>query len=127
MSKIGILETKEGKFLGTFVADKMPVNGFWKQGLKMLLPAMINGFDDKFGDQIPEPWQTHLENLTTILYEVLQDGIVDENEIEIVQDLCANIIAEEVDTPLLNGQEEVAAYLFLIKSITSLVLTAFKK
>lgn len=125
--KQGILTKEEGKFFAKFAAEHIPVSGFWKQSIKLLLPTLLDGLDDRYGDRIPEPWQSHLEELVTILYNVLQDGVLDEGEIQLVLEKCANIVADEVETPLINGDDEVAAYLFILKALASFIQSGLKK
>lgn len=127
MAKIGVLETQEGKFFAGIVAEEIPVNGVWKQGLKLTLPMLINGLDDKVGDKIPEPWQTYTEDLITALYEALQDKIITQEELDLILLKCSNIINAEIDLPLLSEEEEAMAFLFLLKSIASLIKSTFKK
>ena len=127
MSKVGILDSKEGKFFAGIIAEEIPVNGIWRQGLKMVLTSLINGLDDKVGDKIPSPWQEYTEELVTILYESLQDKVITEEEKTNILEKCSAIINEQVDVPLMNEQEEGLAFMFLLQSISSLIKGAFKK
>lgn len=127
MSKIGVLETKEGKLFAGIIADEIPVNGAWKLGLKMLLPSLINGLDDKVGDKIPEPWQSYIEQLTTSLYDALLDNVVTEEELDNILSKCSTIINLEIDVPLMSEEDEALAFMFLLKTIASLIQGAFKE
>lgn len=126
-NKLGILTTEEGKFLARFISDEIPVNGIWKTGLKLVLPAFINGLDDKVGDKIPMPWQLHIEELVTALYVALQDKVLTDEELNDILTKCASIVNEQVDLPYLNEEDEAAAFLFLMQSIASLIKSAIKK
>lgn len=126
-NKLGILTTEEGKFLAKIVADQIPVNGFWKIGLKLVLPPLLNGLDDKLGDKIPEPWQTYTEDLITALYEAFQDNIITDEELDLILQKCSEIINKEIDLPFLNEEDEAAAFLFLLKFIASTIKGALKK
>lgn len=126
-NKVGILTTEEGRFLAHLIVDEIPVSGLWKTGLKLVLPAFINGLDNKVGDKIPMPWQLHIEELMTALYEALQDKILTEEEIDQLLTLCAGIISERVNIPLMSDEEETAAFLFLMQSIASLIRSGLKK
>ena len=126
-NKLGILTTEEGKFLAKIIADEIPVSGIWQTGLKLVLPAFINGLDDKVGDKIPMPWQFHIEELVTALYVALQDKILTDEELNDILIKCSNIVNEHVDLPYLNEEDEAAAFLFLMQSIASLIKSVLKK
>lgn len=126
-SKDGILETIEGKFFAGIIANKIPVNGIYKTGLKLVLPIFINSLDDKVGDKIPEPWQTYIEDMVTAVYVAMQDGVITDEEQEQILEKCSAVINAEVDLPLLNEEDEAVAFMFLLKSIASLVKSTFKK
>lgn len=125
--KVGLLTNEEGKFLAKIIADEIPVNGLWQTGLKLVLPAFINGLDDKVGDKLPMPWQKHVEELTTSLYVAFQDKVLTEEELNGILKQCTEIVNEEVDLPYLNEDDEAAAFLFLMQSIASLIKSALKK
>jgi len=95
--------------------------------LKLVLPALINGLDDKVGDKIPEPWQTYTEDLITALYEALHDNILTEEEEYIILEKCAEIMSAEINIPLIKDEDEVAAFLFLLKFIAAQVRSAIRK
>lgn len=125
--KLGIMTSEEGKFLAKIIADEIPVNGLWQTGLKLILPAFINGLDDKVGDKIPMPWQLHIEELTTSLYEAFQDKVLTDEELNDILEKCSGIVNEEVDLPYLSEDDEAAAFLFLMQSIASLIRSGLKK
>jgi len=125
-TKQGILHTDEGKFFAKIVAESIPVKGIWQQGLKLVLPSLINGLDDKVGDKIPEPWQSYTEDLITSLYDALQDKVITEEEEYIVVQKCATIMSAEINIPLIKEEDEVEAFLFLLKFIASQVKIAIK-
>jgi len=128
MSKVGLLTSEEGRFFAGIIADEIPVkNIFLKQGIKLILPAIINGLDDKVGDKISEPWQAHVEGLTTITFNALQDKVMSDEEIDEISLKCSEILNEEINLPLMDEDQEAITFLFLIKTLASILKGAFKK
>ena len=128
MSKLGLFTPEEGKFFAGIMADEIPVkNIFIKQGIKLVLPAVINGLDDKVGDKVPEPWQSHIEDLVTVTYLALQDKVISDEESDKICEKCAEILNEEIDIPLMDEDQEAITFLFLIKTLASIIKGALKK
>ena len=127
MSKVGLLTKEEGKFFAAIIADEIPVNGVGGLAIKMVLPMVLNGLDDKLGDKIPEPWQSLIEDLTTALQIALQDKVITDEEAAEMLDKCAVIINQEIDLPLLEEADELEAFMFLLKFIANQVKIWIKK
>lgn len=127
MSKIGIFNRDEVDFLSSIVADQIPVNSFWKLGIKIVLPPLVDKLDDEFSDKIPEPWQTYAEEMVTLTVDVFKDKVVTDEEIDMVVAKCSDILNKEIDLPILEEEEEAAAFLFLLKFIAATIKGAFRK
>lgn len=125
-NKIGIFDKPEVKFLVDIISERIPVNGIWKTGIKLVLPALINGLDDRYGDKIPEPWQTYAEELITVTVKALEDKVLTEEELDLIIGKCATILNAEIDVPILEEKEEAEAFLYILKSIASLIKGAMK-
>ena len=125
-NKIGIFDKPEVKFLVDIATEKIPVNGIWKTAIKLVLPALINGLDDRYGDRIPEPWQTYAEELITVTVQALEDKVLTEEELILITEKCATILNAEIDVPTLEEKEEAEAFLYILKSIASLIKGAVK-
>lgn len=125
-NKIGIFDKPEVKFLVDIATEKIPVNGIWKTAIKLVLPALINGLDDRYGDRIPEPWQTYAEELITVTVQALEDKVLTEEELTLITEKCATILNAEIDVPILEEKEEAEAFLYILKSIASLIKGAVK-
>lgn len=127
MAKVGIYTDVEGRFFAKVVANQIPVSGISKTAIKLVLPMLMNGVDNKVGDKIPEPWQSHAENLTTKAYEVFQDGVITDEEREGTITLCAEILNQEIDVPLIDEADEALLFITLLQVIAGAVLGAIKK
>lgn len=128
MSKVGLMTNEEGKFFAKVIAEEIPVGSVWQTGLKLVLPSLINSLDDKVGDKLPEPWQTYVEDLVTILYNALQDKVVTEEEINQIIEKCSKVLAAEIKIPgnLIDESTEEEAFMFLLKFIASTIKKAFE-
>jgi len=126
-NKLGIFDRPEGTIFARFIAGKLPVKGFAKAGLKLLLPGFLNGLDDRLGDRIPEPWQTHCEELTTLTAAALEDDVITPEEEDMLIQKCATIISERVNIPLLDEDTEAMAFLFLMQTLAATLKGVFTK
>lgn len=96
MNKIGLLTKKEVKFFSDKIIEASHVNGFLAILLKWFLPGFIDNLDDRYGDDVPEPWQTYLETLITKTYIILQDDNVTIEEQNDLANYCAAIIDDQL-------------------------------
>jgi hypothetical protein len=127
MSKVGLLTKDEEQFYGKLIAGELGVGGILGSALKLVAPMLLRIPDDNWGDRIPEPWQTYLETLTTMVYESLQDnGITVEEENEIVL-YCTKVMNAEIDVKWIDENDEEAAFLYMWKWIASLLRKFVKK
>jgi len=125
--KVGILTEQEAKFFGKIVAQELPIGGIWRNVSGWFLPNLLNNFDDKLGDKIPEPWQTIVEELMTKLYNAMQDGIITDKEKEDIINFCSTVIAKEIDIPNMDEKDEDGTFILLIKWGSATSRNALKK
>jgi len=121
MSKKGILTKEEEKFFGKLIADEIHVEGIWSPIVKWTLPMLISAVDNNVGDNIPEPWQTHAERLTTMIHVSMQDKIITKEEQEDIINYTAIVINAEVDIPLLDEEQEALTFITLLKFLASVI------
>lgn len=128
MSKKEGLATKEEFAFFTKVAlDQVELGAAWKTGLKMFMPMLLDAVDNRYGDKLPEPWQTYAEDAITTTYEVMQDGVIDEQEEEMMVEKCTIILNAEIDLPLLDEPDEATAFMFMLKGMVSLIKMGLNK
>lgn len=121
MSKKGILTKEEEKYFGRLIAEEINVEGIWKPIVRWSLPMLVAAIDDNAGDKIPEPWQTHAERLTTMVYVSIQDKIVTKEEQEQIINYAAIVINAEVDIPMLDEEQEGLTFVTLLKFLASII------
>lgn len=125
--ELGLYTDKEGKFFAKIIANEIPVKGIAKAGMKLLLPILVNGADNKFGEKVPDPWKGYCRELFSKTYLALQDGILTDKEIDEIVSISVRIINENIDLPLLSEEDEAIAFMFMMKSFASLLKKAVKK
>ena len=121
MSKKGVLTRIEEKFYGKVIANQIEVKGIWKPIVNMGVPFFIQTIDNTFGDKIPEPWQTHLEKLTTIFYEAMKDGVITTEERNHVAHYCVAVMNAEIDIPGIGEENEMVVFLGFWKFISAVI------
>jgi len=122
MAKKGLMTKDEAKFYGDLISGVIEIkNPILRKMVQWAIPIMLDAIDNRVGDKLPEPWQSHAEQLTTKMYEVMQDKVITpEEEAELIE-MTTNLINENVDVPLLDEDEEAMAFMFLLKFIASLL------
>ena len=121
MSKVGLVTKDEIKFFVNFTLGKVKVNGMLGTTMKWFLPNILDNLDDKFGDRLPEPWQTYTEQLFTKLYFAMQDNIItSEEELDIIN-YCGVIINAKIDIPLVAEDDELVLFMSLLKALAALL------
>ena len=118
-NKVGLMTPQEAKFFSGLIADASGLKGFNKIAMNFVLPALLDGVDNKVGDKLPEPWQTYAENLITSVYTALQDGNLSEEEVDAITDSVAKVLSAEVHVPLIGEDVELEAFQYLLKYLAS--------
>lgn len=126
-TKVGLMTREESNFLAKVIADEIPVNGVYQMAIKYVLPILFNSIDDRIGDKLPEPWQTYTEELITGIYTALQDKVLTEEELDVLIDKVANVLNAEVNLPLLEENDEVVVFMYLLKFIAAQLKVILKK
>lgn len=120
-TKKGLLTKKEEKFFGKLIVDEIYIEGLWKPIVKWTLPMLLGALDDNVGDKLPEPWQTHIENLITMVYDSMQDKIITKAEEDEILEYTAAVINAEVDIPYLDEEQEGLTFITLLKFLASVI------
>jgi hypothetical protein len=126
MSKEGLFTSEEAKFFGKIIAGAIPTKAVWKPVLSWVIPTMLDTADNKMGDRIPEPWQSIVENLITMVYDALQDKVVTPEEEAAILEFCANVINEKVDIPWFEEDDEAVIFVSAIQFLAATVRKAIK-
>lgn len=125
--KEGLATKEEVKILWKVASGNLPVPKVIKPVLAMLLPGFIDGLDNKYGDNIPEPWQTHLENMTTMVVAAVEDKVITKEEADEIAAYMAVVIDEKIDVPLIGDDVEAVVFLETSKLIAALIYGAVAK
>jgi len=126
--KKGLATREEFNFFVKVAAGEIEgIPAYLKPIIKWFLPAILDGLDDKVGDKIPEPWQTYTENLVTMLYNAMQDNVIDETEQLQIIEYCSEVMNEKIDVPLLDEEDEAMAFMFILQGLASFIRKAMKK
>ena len=124
--KQGLFTPQEVKVVWKLAADKLPIPVLLKPIANLFIPNMLDNLDNKVGDRIPEPWQTHLENVITMVVTALEDKEITEQEAKDIAVYCAMVIDEKVDVPLLDDDTEAVVFLETFKLLVALIYGAVK-
>ena len=115
MTKLGNKErlaTKEEiKTLWKVASGELPIPTLLKPLSNLVIPGWLDGLDNKVGDRIPEPWQTHCENLVTMVVNAVEDKVITEAEVTEIMEYSAKVADEKIDLPML--KDDVEAMVFL--------------
>ena len=125
--KEGLATRQEIKFLVDFAMGNVKLNIIYSTGIKLILPAVIDAIDNKVGDKLPEPWQTYTENLITSVYEALQDKVITDEELNQILEDVSQVLAAEIDIPLLEESDEILAFEYLLKFLAAQVRMMLNK
>ena len=72
---------------------------------------LVKIVDNKWADKIPDPWQTHLEVLTTMLFDACQDKVITAEEKNKIRAYCVTVMNSNIDIPLMDEEDEAVAFL----------------
>lgn len=125
--KEGLATKEEIKILYTAFSGELPVPTLLKPITNMVIPGLIDGLDNKVGDRIPEPWQSHCETLVTMVVDALADKKLTEAEVVGVMEYAAKVADEKIDLPLLNDDTEAMVFCELLRMAGVLLYTSFSK
>jgi hypothetical protein len=125
--KEGLATKEEIKILWNVVSGEIPVPTLLKPVVNLVLPNMIDGLDNRVGDRIPEPWQTHCENLVTMLVKALEDKVVEEKEVKEIMEYAAHVANEKIDLPFLDDDVEAMLFIEIFRLASVLLYGAFAK
>jgi hypothetical protein len=126
-NKEGLATKKEIKVLWKIVSGELPIPGILKPITNLVVPGILNGLDNKVGDRIPEPWQTHCENLVTMVVKAVEDKVITQEEVEAVMEYAAKVIDEKIDIPMLDDDMESIVFMETSRLLAALLYSAFKK
>jgi hypothetical protein len=126
-NKEGLATKKEIKVLWKIVSGELPIPGILKPITNLVVPGILNGLDNKVGDRIPEPWQTHCENLVTMVVKAVEDKVITQEEVEAVMEYAAKVIDEKIDIPMLDDDMEAIVFMETSRLLAALLYSAFKK
>lgn len=96
-NKKGLVTKEEVKVLWRVAKGFIPMPKLVKPIADIVMPSLIDGIDNKYGDRIPEPWQSYLENLTTLVVKAVEDGVVTKEEAVEISDYAATVMNEQID------------------------------
>lgn len=125
--KEGLFTRDEMKTLWSMVSGELPIPAILKPIANMVVPGMLDGLDDKVGDRIPEPWQTHCENLVTMTVKAVEDKQISQEEVDEITAYAAMVVDEKIDIPMLNDDTEALVFLETFRLLGVLLYSALKK
>lgn len=126
-TKEGLAEKEEIKVIWKLVSGELKVPALLKPVLDMALPSIIDGLDNRVGDRIPEPWQTHCENVVTMVVKAVEDKKFTQEEIEEISLYAAKVVDEKVDLPLLKDDVEAIVFIELFKVLSAGIWALMQK
>ena len=125
--KDGLATKEEIKVLYNVISGELPIPALLKPIANMVVPGLIDGLDNKVGDRIPEPWQSHCENLVTMVVTALEDKVITEEEVTEVMEYAALVADEKIDLPLLKDDVEAMVFLEVMRMAGVLLYGVFNK
>ena len=109
--KEGLATKEEIKVLWQVASGVINIPVVLRPIANIVIPSFIDGLDNKVGDRIPEPWQTHCENLVTLTVAALEDKVITVEEAQQISDYAAVVLNEQIDLPLVG--EDIEAVMFM--------------
>ena len=119
--KEGFLTKEEAKFFGKLLANELPIGGMWQSVSGWFLPTLVDTIDNKFADRVPEPWQTHIEQLVTMTYNAMQDKVFTQEEADEIANYCATVMNEQIDLPWFEEDDEALIFVQLWKLVAAML------
>ena len=109
--KRGLATKEEIKVLWQAASGVINIPVILRPIANIVIPSFIDGLDNKVGDRILEPWQTHCENLVSLTVTALEDKKITIEEAQEISDYAAVVLNEQIDLPLVG--EDVEAVMFM--------------
>lgn len=125
--KEGLATKEEIKILWKLASGELGIPKVLKPVLDMALPSILDGLENKVSEKIPEPWQSHCENVVTMVVAAVEDKKVTEEEAEEMATYLATVIDEKIDIPLVEDEVEAAIFLQLFKLISMALYSVINK
>lgn len=125
--KEGLATKEEMKILWKLASGELSIPKVLKPVLDMALPSIIDGLENRVTEKIPEPWQTHCEEIVTMVVEAVEDKVVTQEEADELASYLATVIDEKIDIPLVEAEVEAAIFLQLFKLISMALYSLFTK
>lgn len=125
--KEGLATKDEIKVLWGIVNAEIPIPAIIKPITTLVVPGILDGIDNKIGDKLPEPWQSHCEKLVTLTVDAVEDKVITEEEVEEVVTHAAEVLDTKVDIPLIGDDVEAVLFLETFRMLGALLYSAFHK
>ena len=125
--KDGLATKEEIKTLWKVASGELPIPVVFKPIANLVVPGMLDGLDNKVGDRLPEPWQTHCETLVTMTVKAVEDKVITQEEVEEVASYAAKVADEKIDIPMLDDDVEAIVFLETFRMLAVLLYGALKK
>ena len=126
-NKEGLATKEEMKVLWKIVSGELPIPGILKPIANLVMPGILDGLDNKVGDRIPEPWQTHCENLVTMVVKAVEDKVVTKEEAEEIAVYAAGVANEQIDLKILADDVQALVFEETLRTLAVLLYGVFVK
>ena len=109
--KEGWATKEEITILWKVASGKIPIPKVLKPIANIVIPNILDGLDNRVADRIPEPWQTHCEQLVTLTVAAVEDNVITKEEAEGIADYAAEVLNERIDLPLIGEDGEAVIFM----------------
>jgi hypothetical protein len=121
--KDGLATKEEVKVLWKIASGKINIPIVLRPIANIVMPNIIDGLDNRVGDRIPEPWQTHCEQLVTLTVAAVEDEVITLVEAESIAEYAANVLNERIDLPLLKEDAEALVFMESMRILAVFLFT----
>lgn len=125
--KEGLATKEEIKILWKVASGDIGIPAVLKPIANIVIPNILDGLDNKVGDRIPEPWQTHCEQLVTLTVAAVEDGVITQEEVESIADYASQVLNEQIDLPLLDEDTEALIFMESMRMLAVFLYTLANK
>jgi hypothetical protein len=119
--KKGILTKTEEKLWGRVIVSAFNFKGILKMIATVIAPLLLRIPDDKWGDKIPQPWQSYIEQLTSMISKAYADNVISTAEREEILLYCARIINTKIDMKVGSQQNQILVFYTTMQWIAGLL------